>query len=321
MFFTKFASFFMTMIYSVSAFFSVIPATIWYGDKKYTVADPQSIVLEASFIGDTHAKASYFEEYTEILRKSFCGISRTDTLPDAVIITGDVTNAASEKEYKSLKYTLKSFNKVETVIPATGNHDIRGRDTFEESAQNFYNFADFCGIKTDKTYFTTSVKGFSFIIIGSEKQRRLDAVISDEQLSWFDAQMAQAVKTQKPIFIVCHQPLYNSNETYFDPEAEKNHGVGDQSEQIADILRKYVPSYQYPVFFISGHLHRSFDERAFDFTFMDNLYCVNIPSITKTENGGDGLSVEVYPDKVLLRARNYIKMEWLPDYQYEIQIN
>ena len=103
--------------------------------------------------------------------------------------------------------------------------------------------------------------------------------------------------------------------------AEKNWGLGNQSDEVEAIIRRYVPSYKYPVFFISGHLHHSFDSYTVDTDFCKNLCCVTLPSITKTEDGGLGMALEVYSDKILLRARNYIAMDWIEENEYSFPIN
>ena len=320
MIFTKIASFFMAILYALTSAFSFIPSAFWYGKEEYSVADSETILLDAAFISDAHSDSDYFHDRSKLLRKVLCGISKTDYIPDALVIAGDISNASDAKEFAMLEWSMRTFNKVETVIPATGNHDVRARDTYEEARDNFCDFASFCGIETDKTYYTTSVNGYSFIILGSESQMSLESDISDEQIQWFENQLVEAMQTEKPIFIVCHQPFYNSNNVHFDPSAEKNYGIGAQSAQLEEIVRKYVPDYEYPVFFISGHLHRDYNEYSVDSSFCENLWCVNIPSITKTGEGGLGAVIEVYPDQILLRARNYITMDWLEDYQYEIPI-
>lgn len=318
---TRITSFFMVILYAMTSAFSFIPRSIWYGDETYSVADSESILFDAAFISDTHSSSEYFHDRSKLIRKALCGISQTDHIPDALVIAGDISNATDPKEYAMLQWSMRTFNKVETVLPAVGNHDVRAADTYEEASDYFSDFADFCGVETDKTYYSTYVNGYKFIILGSEDMLNIEAYISDAQLQWFDEQMTEAVTTNKPVFVVCHQPLYNSNNTIFDPNAEKNWGLGEQNEQITEIFRKYVPSYNYPVFYITGHLHRSYSEYSFDSDYCDNLYCVNIPSVTKTEDGGLGLAVEVYENEVLLRARNYITMEWLEDYQYSVPIN
>lgn len=310
----------MAILYALTGAFSFIPRSIWYGKDEYTVEDSEQILLDVAFISDTHSNSAYFHDRSKLLRKAVCGVSQTDRIPDAMVIAGDVSNASDPKEYSMLEWTMRTFNKVETVLPAAGNHDVRACDTYEEAAGYFCDFAKFCGVETDTTYYSASVNGYSFIILGSEDMLSIEAYISDTQLEWLDAQMAEAVKTEKPVFVVCHQPLYNTNNTYYNPEAEKNWGIGDQTEQVTEILKKYAADYDYPVFYISGHLHHSYDEYSVDTGLCDNLYCVNIPSVTKTEDGGLGLAVEVYSDRVLLRARNYISMEWLEDYKYTIPV-
>lgn len=320
MFISRIASFFMVILYTLTSAFSVIPRTFWFGDSQYTVEDSQSILLDAALISDTHSDSDYFHDRSKLLRRAVCGVSQTDRIPDALIIAGDISNASDSREYRRLQGTIRTFNKVETILPAAGNHDVRARDTYEEAMGYFCDFASFCGIETDKPYYSTTVNGYYFIILGSEDQTSIEAYISDEQLDWFENQLTEALKTEKPFFIICHQAMYNSNNVVFNPEAEKNWGIGAQSERVEEIVRKYVPSYDYPVFFISGHLHHNFDEYTVDDDFCDNLWCVTLPSVTKTDNGGLGMAMEVYSDRVLLRARNYITMEWIEDYQYSVPV-
>lgn len=310
----------MVFFYTITSFFSFIPRTIWYGNKEYTVTDSESILLDVAMISDTHSDSKFFHDRSKLLRKVVCGISKTDHIPDAMIIAGDISNATDPKEYDRLERTMRNFNKVENIIPATGNHDVRASDTYEEAVQYFSDFAGFCGIETDKTYYTTTVNGYRFIVLGSEGQLSIESDISDEQVAWFEEQLIEAKKTDKPIFIVNHQAMYNSNNVIYIPDAEKNWGIGEKSDEIEAIIRKYVPSYKYPVFFISGHVHRNFNEYSVDSNFCKNLWCVSLPSVTKTEDGGLGMAMEVYSDRILLRARNYITMEWLEDYQYTIPV-
>lgn len=235
-----------------------------------------------------------------------------------MIIAGDISNATDPKEYKSLERSMRTFNKIENIIPATGNHDVRASDTYDEAQKYFSDFASFCGIQTDKVYYTTTVKGYRFIVLGSENQLSIEPYISDEQVGWLEEQLIDAQKTDKPIFIVCHQAMYNSNNVYYNPDSEKNWGIGENSDKIEAVIRKYVPFYSCPVFFISGHLHHSFNKCSVDTDFCKNLYCISLPSVTKTENGGLGMALEVYPECILVKARNYLTMEWLEDYEYRI---
>ncbi len=103
----------------------------------------------------------------------------------------------------------------------------------------------------------------------------------------------------------------------YDPSAEKNYGVGEQSAKIEEIIKKYAPGCDYPVFFINGHLHHNFNEYTVDGNLCENLWCVTLPSVTKTAEGGLGMALEVYPDKVLLREINYSTLEFSKDYSFD----
>ncbi len=320
MFFSKITSFFFACLFSVSSVFSFIPSSIWFKKNKYYVEDSESIVFNAALISDIHSQSAYSDDASKTIRKAICGISRTDSVPDVLVIAGDISNASDPKEYRMLEWSLSSFNKIPYIVPATGNHDVRARDSYAEAVGNFYDFADFCGVKIDKPYFNLSVKGYSFIILGSENRRTFEPELSDEQVAWFENSLVEALKTKKPIFIVCHQALYNSNNVIYNPEEAKNWGIGNKSSEIENIIRKYVPDYEFPVFFISGHVHRKFNENTVDLNFCENLCCISLPSILKTKTGGLGMSLEIYPKKAVLKARNYLTMECMSEYCYEIPI-
>lgn len=318
---SKITSFIFAILFSVTSIFACIPRSIWYGNDKYSVEDSENIIFNAALIADIHSQSQYFDSRSKDIRKIMCGISQTNSVPDALIIAGDISNASDAKEYRMLEWSMDTFNKIPNIIPATGNHDVRARDSYEEAIGNFFDFASFCGVKTSKAYYSTQIKGYPFIVLGSESQVSIEADISDEQVEWFENQLVEAQKTSKPIFIVSHQAMYNSHNLIYNPEAEKNWGLGDKSDEIEAIIRKYVPSYSCPVFFISGHLHYTFDEYTVDTRFCENLCCISLPSVTKTDDGGLGMSLEVYPDKIILKSRNFLTMENFLNYQYCIPVN
>lgn len=309
----------MAILIAVTSAFSFIPSYIWFGNEKYAPEDEESLLFSAALISDTHSDSSYFNDRSKILRKVMCGISRTDRMPDAMIIAGDISNASDPGEYRMLEWSMQTFGKPGVILPAAGNHDVRAADTFEEAAGYFRDFALFCGIKTDKTYYSAQVGGCIFIVLGSENMLSLEAEVSAEQLEWFEIELAAAVNCGKPVFIVCHQPLYNSNNVYYNPDSEKNWGIGSSSDKVEAILRKYVPDCGSPVFCISGHLHRNFDEHTVDSSFCDNLYCITLPSVTKTGEGGLGMAMEIYPEKILFRAIDYTAAKWINSFTYTIE--
>ncbi len=316
---TKIISLLFSLLFSFTSFFSFLPRSVWYGEETYTVDDSESIVFHAALTADVHSQSAFFDERSKAIRKIICGVSQTDSLPDVLVIAGDISNATDEKEYRMLKWSLSAFNQIPRILPAAGNHDVRAGASYEDARSKFCRFACFCGIETDKVYYSTSVKGYPFIVLGSESPLSIEAELSDEQLAWFEAQLVQALKTEKPVFIISHQAMYHSHGLTYKPEAEKNWGLGKQSEKVEAILRKYVPAYPYPVFFISGHLHYAFNENTVDDTFCRNLHCISLPSVSKTNSGGLGMSLEVYPDRLLLKERNFLTMEDYASYEYAVK--
>jgi len=96
-------------------------------------------------------------------------------------------------------------------------------------------------------------------------------------------------------------------------------GIGEESEAVERILKKYKK-----VFFFSGHSHMGFcsdkwkNEKGFsNFEEEDSIVMVNLPSLSCGNHSaednrlGDGLVMEVYSDKVLLRLRDFQKHQWM----------
>jgi hypothetical protein len=63
----------------------------------------------------------------------------------------------------------------------------------------------------ENVYYDEVVNGYHFIYLGGE-QAGLHAVMSKEQLEWFDGLMAKYTKEDpdKPIFLFLHQSMYNT---------------------------------------------------------------------------------------------------------------
>ncbi len=85
------------------------------------------------------------------------------SVPDALVLAGNISNASDAKEYRMLEWSMNTFNRIPHLIPAAGNHDVRARDSYEEVIGNFCDFASFCGIETDKAYYTATINQYPFI--------------------------------------------------------------------------------------------------------------------------------------------------------------
>ena len=70
---------------------------------------------------------------------------------------------------------------------------------------------------------------------------------------------------------------------------------------------------------ISGHLHAEFSEKTVE-KLGNNFYSLNLPSVQITHEGGEGIVMEAYDDKIVLRSRNFITNKELEEVKYKIEL-
>ena len=104
-------------------------------------------------------------------------------------------------------------------------------------------------------------------------------------------------------------------------------GIGDASDTILGIIKQYKN-----VFYISGHIHEGFsiNEEKNGFTSVEkydgytliNVPCYMYPDIISKGviSNGTGYVFEMYNDKVLIRARNFITGTWCTKYDVTVDI-
>ena len=140
-------------------------------------------------------------------------------------------------------------------------------------------------------------------------------------MEWFREEMEKAGKTRKPIFVFCHQSLNGRHglprtwDRHENPDrALDEGGIGERSEEVAEILKKYKN-----VFYFSGHSHMGLcgedmmaKEGYSTFEAEDGVTLINMPSLSCGNHHGEmqgigiGIQLEIYESKVVLRPKNYI---------------
>lgn len=251
---------------------------------------------------------------------------------DAIVGVGDIAENGLAEEYQLAFDELKGL--APRYIMAEGNHDIRLR----AYSQSYKRFSDFTNALNGDTYMTDNayaegkfaysetVNGYKFIVMGSDKMVFEESYISPEQLAWLDAEIA-SVKNGDPVFVVLHQPLkltHNLPTTWGNGTNKEAGSVGDQNDDIKEILAKYAD--EKTVILITGHLHAGFSR--YSYQQIDGFHSVNVPALSienkDGEEGGNGSGltyiVEVYGNKVLLRARNCRTGEWLTQWDTSIPL-
>ncbi|HDQ14148.1 MAG TPA: phosphodiesterase [Sediminispirochaeta sp.] len=187
-------------------------------------------------IGRTISYPSGQVELFEELQKTVEKIARMEPLPDILMVTGDLANHASRRDYLRVKALLDSLPIPYYIVP--GNHDSRRvlREVFSD--HSYLHLAD--------QFIQYSIDGLPVRILsldtlaeGSHRGR-----IDEVRLRWLDERLAEEPK--KPTLICMHHPPFRTGMPYPD-------SLGlDGTQEMAKIVGKYRNIEA----IVSGHTHR-----------------------------------------------------------------
>ncbi len=286
--------------------------------------DPDTVQLTFAAWGDSQVSNYLYEREANFV--AACNDVKNSAIKlDALVIAGDIAENGLESEYKFVGEKLAELkDNVNDFIISYGNHDIRLKAFGLQSKRiaNFHN--DLCSGKVEKNHlnYTTEINGYKFIVMNSDKSVFEEGWYSDEQLAWLDSEIASTQESGKPVFVVNHQPLKKTHglpDTWGSPAIFDAGSIGDQSNDVKAIFEKYDN-----VIYITGHLHTGFGK----YTYEDygSFKSVNLPTIAcNNDNGyeadGQGYIFEVYEDRVIGRARVFATGEYLPEYDFTIELN
>lgn len=275
-------------------------------DDLIVFEDSENVKLSMAIIADTHLPNRESAELN--LKNTFTDIENSKEKFDAFLIAGDIADYGTDNEYERFFRVLDNQKAVPNMFVTMGNHDAR----------LFYNknkkimvkkTAEYLKDKTGKIYYSYDIKGYTFIVLCTEKRILEKAYISKEQIDFLDRELARGTKEGKPVFVMCHQPFAF---THGLPEVWKTGDMGEQSDEVRAVMEKYSN-----VFFINGHLHGGiFEKVAETLNEEKGVYSISIPGYRKPNNFGIqdcgvGYYCEVYDDRVVFTARKFISGEYI----------
>ncbi|MBO0991502.1 metallophosphoesterase family protein [Bacillus sp. SD088] len=274
----------------------------------------ESAILEFFIISDFQLTAGN-ERSHEKLKMGLEDLKSIHSAPDALVVNGDMTDDGGNESYAKVLEIMEEAFHVENTLFAIGNHEFFKNDGNEPSIKRFLNFAG-----RDQIYDEIVVKGYPFILLGTESwgpvgtPTKDSAVLGDEQLHWLVQTLKKYETSRRPIFVFLHQPLpYTLTGT--DLKYYSN-GV------IQDMELKRILS-QYPqVILFSGHSHWDlrlpgmFLQNSFSMANSGAIYNTYGPGEEGHEvlidpDGSQGLYVQVFEEKVIIRPRDIAKKEWI----------
>ena len=276
-------------------------------DEPIAFKDSENVRLSFATIADTHLVDNEIAEKN--LANTFEDLGNSKEKFDAFLLAGDIAEYGRKKEYNRFFSVTDKQTVVPNVFLTMGNHDVRF--TYGKNQKIIMDKVnEYLEINTNgKSYYSYDINGYTFIVIGTEKRILEKAHITREQIDFLDKELQRGTKDGKPVFVMCHQAFAF---THGLPEVWKTGDMGEQSDEVRAVMEKYKN-----VIFINGHLHGGIYEKTFEYLNKENNVCsLSVPGYRKENNFGIkpcgmGYYAEVYDNKIVFVARNFMKGEYI----------
>ena len=277
-------------------------------DVEFQIISDVHVTTPEGAINEVRLSNQHFRQMLEDVKENS---------PDSmgIFINGDIANTGSEAEFKMVysMYTESQAagnGKLPEIHMSIGNHDwIKGNPDSQ-----FQKYVKILNPKLkeqpENVYYDEVVNGYHFIYLGGE-QAGLHAVMSKEQLEWFDGLMAKYTKEDpdKPIFLFLHQSMYNTVAGSLPGQGWD--GVANE-KAFKEVLKKYGQ-----IILVNGHSHWELNSISCMYPGDDEIpvalntaavgYLWSSYNILGGEfaDGSHGYNVRVYDDKVVFIGRDY----------------
>jgi len=303
------------------------------GEDLQLPDDPQAGKALATFAIMSDIHASPDDPLTlEHFKSALSDMTAMKQPVDVLLLTGDCTDYGRERDYKELGRLMKAY-KLPPVHANMGNHEYydlwldktggfnrEGMPNGKTDAMARERFLTFFGYK--QPYNRMDLKGCTILLLSQEgyMQEKPEAGegawYTDAQMEWFKAQLASLDKTAR-IFIMIHQPL---------PMQGRSGGSHQivRGKEIRELIAPYKN-----VFVFCGHRHQDFQNGSAHYLQEPFHYFHNssvgrtlnktLPDARKSKT--QGLYVQVFENKVVVRGREYAQRRWLKEAHWTIALN
>lgn len=269
-------------------------------------------------ISDTHCTSDIMSQDSMKLKVAINDLNEINPNANALCIAGDMTNFGAQEEYETFMQILNSVNHP-TPYFVIGNHDVRWqKGGYKEAYDRFIN-----NTKMPSGYYDKWIEGYHFIFMSTDDDLKDEAYISDAQLDWLNEKMSENATEDKPIFVFLHQSLKSTSAGSYPEHGYSTSGYPDgvvQGDKLRKVLKKYPQC-----LFITGHTHAVI-EHPKTVNNVDNIICVNTSSVSYTiamdgygkDNDSQGLCIDVYENRVIIRGRDFTRRQWIKNGEWEI---
>lgn len=288
--------------------------------SEEAIADQET---EYSFavLSDIHISQNAYYIYNRNYTRAIRDIIKNMPDVSAIIYPGDLTNNGKPIEFSVLGDLLKQFQK---LLPPQylimGNHDLGlNKESWGQKVYNFLGYTDM-----PNYYYSFELNDTSFICLGSDDATStgssVSAVIGEAQRDWLEEELkkAEANHPESPIFVIIHQPLY-------DTLVGTSSSIIEGGEELRALLDQYPQT-----IVISGHSHSALNRyyTVYDgggegasmihagsvSALWDNTAVGSGPDDSGgSYDGSQGIMVEVCEDYIRVRSRDFKTGEWMGD--------
>lgn len=303
--------------------------SVTHGDQAL---DPEPVLLSFPVISDVHVN-QYNPLAQYKFRSALQDLHHIAPESDALIINGDLTTEGTGAQYDKLNEILDEVPHA-PVYYTMGNHEyykawvngqgIWDREHFPNGETEWMSIKRFLNkTATESLYYDKWIKGYHFIFLGSEQYRQSnvtngeDAYLSETQLVWLEMRLKEHASGSRPIFVFLHQPLPY---TVSGSDISINNRAVVQHVRLKKILGDYPQ-----VIYFSGHTHwtlympTTMAKKQFT---MFNSSTVWNPLNTRDHALGphesEGLFVQVFANKVVVKGRDLYRKQWISGQEYTI---
>ena len=203
-------------------------------------------------LSDLHIKAPGLLAYGRVdtascLKRAVESVNRLSQAPDAVVLTGDLTDSGRADEYQHLRDLLAPLRSPLYVLP--GNHDDRValRAAFEDHA---YLQSSAVSGPSDCVQYAVDLGGLRLVTADTVVPCEAHGALDPARLAHLDRLLADAAGL--PTIVALHHPPFR---TLLGPLDEIGLKFG------ADQLAALISGYQRIERVICGHFHRSIQAR------------------------------------------------------------
>jgi 3',5'-cyclic-AMP phosphodiesterase len=294
-------------------------------DERVVLEGPAPI-LSFFLLSDIHMSATNSGLEAK-LHTALKDVTRFSPPADTIVLGGDQVDGGREDDYQVLTSILSGY-KLPKLYGLMGNHEYyhiwynENGDWSTETgpngktdAQARERFLRLTG--HDRPYQDAWVNGVHLIMLSQEAyvQERPEvgegAWYSDEQMAWLE-QVLRPHADGRPAFVFIHQPL---------PPAGSD---GGQHRLIrAKEFRAILEPYRNVLVF-SGHTHRNLETEG-RYVRDTTFHWFSNASVGKTRgsavpNPVQGLHIQVFGDRVVVRGREFSNRTWIPSAEWTIEL-